>query len=158
MQHSAAVSTMPQTPATTSSGSSSNIERIFLAALKSYKKKTKKDLKYHDLFKQLETCDSPAAILAVFQADQLDSSRTGSNERLNKWLIPAINVLSAFSDTLGESISLVNIDDPCPSLGKHTSDANSAGIPPRQSNFCWRGRTSLGERPRSLPQARGGST
>ncbi|KAN0136449.1 hypothetical protein V8E53_005817, partial [Lactarius tabidus] len=83
------------------------IERIFLAALKSYKKKTKKDLKNHDLFKQLETCDSPAAILAVFQADQFDPSRTGSNERLNKWLIPTINILSAFSDTLGEGISLV---------------------------------------------------
>ena len=114
MQHSAAVSTMPQTPATASPESSSNIERIFLAALKSYKKKTKKDLKNHDLFKQLEACDSPAAILAVFQADQFDSSRTGSNDRLNKWLIPTINVLCAFSDTLGEGISLVNIDPSVP--------------------------------------------
>ena len=112
MQHSAAISTMPQpqTPATSSSGSSSNIERIFLAALKSYKKKTKKDLKNHDLFKQLETCDSPAAILAVFQADQFHSSRTGSNDRLNKWLIPTLNVLSAFSNTLGQGIGMVTID------------------------------------------------
>jgi hypothetical protein len=108
---------MSQTPATSSSVSSSNIERIFLAALKSYKKKTKKDLKNDDLFKQLETCKSPAAILDVFQADKFNSSQTGSSERLNKWLIPTINVLSAFSDTLGEGISLVNIDASCPSLG-----------------------------------------
>ncbi|KAN0136399.1 hypothetical protein V8E53_005767 [Lactarius tabidus] len=107
MQHPAAVSTMSQTPATSSSGTTSNIERIFVAALKSYKKKTKKDLRNHELFKQLETCDSPAAILAVFQADQFDPSQTGSSDRLNKWLIPTINVLSAFSDTLGEGISLV---------------------------------------------------
>ncbi|KAN0127648.1 hypothetical protein V8E53_014540 [Lactarius tabidus] len=32
-----------------------------------------KDLKSHDLFKQLETCDFPAAIRAVFQTGQLDT-------------------------------------------------------------------------------------
>jgi hypothetical protein len=99
---------MPQTPATTPSGSSSNIEGIFDAALKSYEKKTKKDLKNHNLFKQLETCDSPAAILAVFQASQFD--RTGGDDRLTKWLVPTINVLYAFTETLGEGVSLVNID------------------------------------------------
>ena len=114
MQHFAAISTIPQAPLTSSSGSSSNIERIFLAALKSYKTKTKQDLKNHDLFRQLEACDSPASILAVIQADQFDSSRTGSKDRLNKWLLPTINVLSAFSDTLGEGISLVNIDPSIP--------------------------------------------
>jgi hypothetical protein len=157
MQHSAAVSTMSQTPATSSSGTTSNIERIFLAALKSYKKKTKKDLKNHDLFKQLETCDSPAAILAVFQADQFDPSRTGSNERLNKWLIPTINVLSAFSNTLGEGISLVNIDASYPSLGEHTLMPNLQVFPPAKVIFAGVGVLLLvsGERPRSLP--RGGS-
>lgn len=105
---------MPQAPLTPSSESSSNIERIFLAALHSYKKKTKQDLKNHDLFRQLEACASPASVLAVIQADQFDSSRTESNDRLNKWLLPTINVLSAFSDTLGEGISLVNIDPSIP--------------------------------------------
>ncbi|KAH8983656.1 hypothetical protein EDB92DRAFT_2117406 [Lactarius akahatsu] len=81
---------MPQAPTTTPSESSSNIESIFDAALKSYKKKTKNDLKNHDLFKQLEACDSPTAILAV-----------------EKWLVPTINVLYAFSGTLGEGVALV---------------------------------------------------
>ncbi|KAH9055679.1 hypothetical protein EDB87DRAFT_1280661 [Lactarius vividus] len=98
---------MPQDPATTPSESSSNIERIFDAALKSYKKKTKNDLKNHDLFKQLETCNSPAAILAVFQAAQFDPSRTAGDDRLKKWLVPTINVLYAFSGTLGEGVALV---------------------------------------------------
>ncbi|KAH9069508.1 hypothetical protein EDB83DRAFT_2551109 [Lactarius deliciosus] len=101
---------MPQAPATTPSKSSSNMESIFDAALKSYKKKTKNDLKKHDLFKQLEACDSPAAILAVFQAARFDYSPTASDDRLNKWLVPTINVLYAFSGALGEGVALVNID------------------------------------------------
>ncbi|KAH9069540.1 hypothetical protein EDB83DRAFT_2551120 [Lactarius deliciosus] len=100
---------MLQAPATTLSESSSNIEGIFDAALKSYKKKTKNDLKKHDLFKQLEACDSPAAILAVFQATRFDFSPTASDDRLKKWLVPTINVLYAFSGTLGEGVALVNI-------------------------------------------------
>ena len=100
---------LPQTPANAPSGPSSQIESIFSAALKSYKKKTKKDLKKHDLFKQLESCDSPAAILAVFQADQFDQSPMASDDRFKKWLIPTINVLYAFTETLGEGISLVNL-------------------------------------------------
>jgi hypothetical protein len=94
----------PQTSATTPS---SDVERIFDTALKSYKKKTKKDLKNDDIFKQLETCDSPAAILAVFQAAQFE---TGSGGRLKGWLVSTLNVLCAFSDTLGEGVSLVVID------------------------------------------------
>ena len=110
-QPSASVS-VPQPPETTSS---SNIKRIFDAALKSYKKKTKKDLKSHDLFIQLEKCDSPEEILAKFQATQFgDPSQTGSDDGLKRWLIPTLNVLCAFSDTLGEGVSLVAIDTSLP--------------------------------------------
>jgi hypothetical protein len=105
MSQSSTSVSVPQTTATTSS---SDIEHIFDAALKSYKKKTKKDLKNHDLFKQLETCDSPAAILAMFQTAQFD---TGSDDRLKRWLVPTLNVLCSFSDTLGEAVSLVVIDN-----------------------------------------------
>ena len=110
---------IPQIPASAPSGSSSNIEAIFEAALKSYKKKTKKDLKKHDLFKQLESCNSPAAILAVFQAAQFDQSRMARDDSLKKWLVPTIHVLCAFSETLGEGISLVNIDSSAASVGEH---------------------------------------
>ena len=102
----------PQPPATTSS---SDIGRIFDAALKSYKKKTKKDLKSDDLFKQLEKCDSPEEILAKFQSTHFgDPSQTGSDDGLKRWLIPTLNVLCAFSDTLGEGVSLVIIDTSLP--------------------------------------------
>lgn len=99
---------MSQTNASTPP--SSNIERIFDTALKSYQKKTKQDLKKHDLFQQLEKCDSPAAILATFQDDKFGQSRTGGDDKLKKWLVPTINVLYAFSETLGEGVALVNMN------------------------------------------------
>ena len=112
MSQPSASASVPRAPASTSS---SDIERIFDAALKSYKKKTKKDLKSHDLFKQFDECDSPAEILAKFQATHFDDpSRTGSDDRLKRWLIPTLNVLCAFSDTLGEGVSLVIIDTSLP--------------------------------------------
>ncbi|KAH9013543.1 hypothetical protein EDB84DRAFT_1640179 [Lactarius hengduanensis] len=97
-------------PVTTLSESSSNIKSIFDAALKSYKKKTKNDLKNHDLFKQLEACDSPAAILAVFQAARFDFSPTASDDRLKNGLFPPLTSLMTFSGALGEGVALVNID------------------------------------------------
>lgn len=96
---------VPHSPATPSS---LDIEIIFDAALRSYKKKTKKDLKDCDFFKQLENCHDPAEILTIFLASQLDDpSRTGSDDTLKRCLVPTLNVLCAFSDTLGEGISLV---------------------------------------------------
>ena len=86
---------------------SSDIERIFVAALKSYKEKTGKDLRNHDLFKQLEACNSPATILAVFQAAQFDPSRTGAPAKMKQWLFRTLDVLCTFSNTLREGVGLV---------------------------------------------------
>ena len=131
-----------QTPAI--APSSPNIEGILDAALKSYKKKTKTDVRKHDLFKQLDKCDSPAAILAAFQADQFDPSRTGGNDRLKKWLLPAVNVLYAFSATLGTGVGLVNIDLSTLCQYSH-SDVDSAGILTRTSSFRRSRNPPLGE-------------
>ena len=99
---------MSQNPAPTPS--SSKIEGIFTAALKSYEKKTKQDLTNHDLFKLLENCNSPAAILAVFQAEKFDPAQTSADDRLKRWFIPTANVLYAFSGTQGTGIGIVNIN------------------------------------------------
>ena len=90
------------------STSPSNFQLIFNTALKAYEKKTKRDLLAHPLASQLQACDCPSSILAVLQAqvDDLDQARK-RDERLTKWLDPTVNVLSAFSDTLGEGICLV---------------------------------------------------
>lgn len=91
---------------------SSNFKLVLETALKEYRNKTGQDLTAHPLTAQFQACDSPAAILAILQdqVDQFNQSRS-SDERLQRWLSPAINVLHAFSETLGGGISLVNIID-----------------------------------------------
>jgi hypothetical protein len=91
----------------------SNFQVIFDIALRAYEKKTKSNLLTHPLASQLQTCDSSASILSVLrgQVDDLDLARKG-DERLTKWLGPTVNVLLAFSDALGECISLVSLTRP----------------------------------------------
>ena len=79
---------------------SSNFQLIINNALDKYKKRTKNDLLAHPLAAQLQSCDSPSAILAVLQqqVQGLDQSRS-SDERWSRWLDPTVNVLYAFSST-----------------------------------------------------------
>jgi hypothetical protein len=88
--------------------SSSNFQVVFNNALRIYEKHTKKDLLSHPLAAQLQACNSPSEILDVLhqQVQELDQSRD-SRDRLIKWLDPTVNVLYAFSETLGEGVSLV---------------------------------------------------
>ncbi|KAI9436556.1 hypothetical protein H4582DRAFT_397851 [Lactarius indigo] len=97
----------PTTPADASS-SHSNFQSIFHTSLKAYERKTKKDLLSHPLATRLNSCDSPAAILTVLQdqVQEFEQSRS-VDERLTKWLDPTVNVLYAFSATLGEGVGLV---------------------------------------------------
>jgi len=102
---------LSETPST--ADPSPRFPAIFHAALRSYKKQTKKDLIAHPLVSQLDTCDSPTAILAVLQekAREFDQARSG-DERLAKWLNPTVNVLYAFSAILGEGVGLVCANSP----------------------------------------------
>jgi hypothetical protein len=88
--------------------SSPNFQLIFNNALKEYEKRTKSDLLAHPLAAQLQACDSPSAILAVIhqQLEGLHLSQMGY-EKLTKWLNPTVNILYAFSATLGEGVGLV---------------------------------------------------
>ncbi|KAI9461935.1 hypothetical protein BJY52DRAFT_165874 [Lactarius psammicola] len=100
---------MSQVPSTsTSSTSSTNFETIFTAALKEYKKQTKKDIASHPLATQLQSCNSPGAILAVLrtQVQAFDQSQS-ADEKLTKWLDPTVNVLYAFSAVLGNGVGLI---------------------------------------------------
>ena len=88
--------------------SSSNFELIINNALEKYKKRTKNDLITHPLAAQLQSCDSPNAILAVLQqqVQGLDQSRS-SDERLSRWLDPTVNVIYVLSSTVAAGVSLV---------------------------------------------------
>jgi len=97
---------MSQAPST--STSHSNFQSIFYAALKAYEKKTKMDPLSHPIAAQLQACKSPDDILAILQdkVKELDKSRS-ADERLSRWLSPTVNVLFAFSATLGAGVGLV---------------------------------------------------
>ena len=87
-----------------------NFVSAFDAALETYKRRTKKDLESHPLLPYLELCDSPEAVLTVLR-DQVPGFNVSQNgdDRLTKWVTPTVNVLYAFSDTIGQDIGLVSI-------------------------------------------------
>ena len=132
------------------SPSSSNFQSIFHASLQAYDNKTKNKLLDHPLATQLQSCNSPNAILSVLQdlVQKFDQRRT-SDERLKNWLNPTVNVLYTFSATLGEGVGLVSLSSL--SLYNLYSDRLLLDVPSRKSDICWYRCPSLGECPcRSL--------
>ena len=96
------------------STSSSNFEDIFSDALKAYKKQTKKDITSHPLALQLKSCNSSSAIIAILQTQvQSFDQCQGTDERWTKWLDPTVNVLFAFSATLGNGVGVVSFATLC---------------------------------------------
>jgi hypothetical protein len=94
--------------ASSSSNQVSNFQLIINNALDEYKKRTKKDLRAHPLVTELQSCNTPSAILSVLQrqVQGLDESRR-SDDRWTRWLDPTVNVLFTLSATLGEGVGLV---------------------------------------------------
>ena len=84
---------------------SSNCRPIFVNALNAYKKRTRKDLLTHPLADRLESCDSASSILTVLQ-EQVQQLNDPQRNNM-KWLDPTVNVLHAFSETLGEGVGSV---------------------------------------------------
>ena len=104
------LSSIPQFPLMSHAhptSTSSNFRLIFDNALKTYQKRTKKDLLAHPLADRLESCDSASDVLTVLreQVQELNESQ----HSFTKWLDPTVNVLHAFSETLGEGIGSVCI-------------------------------------------------
>ena len=89
------------------STSPTSFETIFAAALEEYKRQTKTDITSHPLANQLQSCGSSSAIIAVLRT-QVQTFDKGTDERWTKWLDPTVNVLFAFSVTLGSGVGVVN--------------------------------------------------
>lgn len=88
--------------------STSNFRSIFVAALDKYKERTKTDLLTHPLATRLQSCNSSSDILAVLHDKSKEFDQTRSHtKRISIWLSPIINVLYAFSTTLGDGVGLV---------------------------------------------------
>ena len=99
---------MSQNPPT--ADSSSNYQVIFDNALKAYKTKTGKDLKSDPLLRNLETCNSPDAVLTLLQQQIPGDPSGNSDERLTNWINPVVNVLYNFAQTIGGAVNLVSLD------------------------------------------------
>jgi hypothetical protein len=101
---------MSQALNTPSTSSLSNFQSIFNAAVDRYETKTKNKLLIHPLAAQLQSCDSPTAVLSLLQGlvQEFDQGRS-SDERFRSWLNPTVNVLFALSATLGEGVGLVKL-------------------------------------------------
>ena len=136
---------MNQSPST--STSSSHFCTIFVAAINAYQKKTKTDLRTHPLATQLQYCNSSSDILAVLhdKANELDESKS-HNESLSSWLGPTINVLYAFSATLGQGVGLVSLNWLTDRRLTVFKDILS-----RKYNLCWYRSALLGENLPSIP-------
>ena len=101
-------SIMSAAPST--STSQSYFATIFNASLESYKRKTKQDLPSHPLFTSLQSCNSPEAILSILREQvPLSSESQDRDEGLTRWVIPTVNVLSSFSDTVAQGVWLVSV-------------------------------------------------
>ena len=127
---------MSQVPNTPSTSSLSNFQSIFNAAVERYDTRTKNKLLTHPLAAQLQSCDSPTAVLSLLQGlvQQFDQGRS-NDESFRSWLNPTVNVLFAFSATLGEGVGLVKLYRE--SLYILVSDHRSLGFFARESNICW---------------------
>src|SRR5712671_2871993 len=90
---------------------SSHFEALFNAALAKYSEQTGKDLRNHQFAHQIDRCNTPESLLAVFQeqAQTFDEFRNGDH-RLIKWLQPIVSHLHALStsSTLSGMVSAVS--------------------------------------------------
>ena len=134
--------TMSQAPSPSPSTSSSNFQSVFNAALKAYERKTKKNILLHPLAEQLQACKSPDDILAILQDNVKEFEQSMSaDERLSRWLNPTINVLYAFSATLGAGVGVVSpIKLICLSCPININFARCS--PPQQRSFLVLGSSS----------------
>jgi hypothetical protein len=97
-------------PSSSTGTSQSNFVSIFNAALETYKQKTKNDLASHPLLPTLQSCDSPEAVLTVLREQIPPFSQShNDDDTLTKWITPTVNVMYAFSSTLGQGVGLASI-------------------------------------------------
>jgi hypothetical protein len=87
-----------------------NYQAIFDSALEAYEKKTGKDLTKNPLLRSLETCHSPDAVLTILRTQILGPGQSqSSGDKLTTWLNPTVNVINAFSATIGGAAGLVSL-------------------------------------------------
>ncbi|KAH9974566.1 hypothetical protein BGW80DRAFT_147383 [Lactifluus volemus] len=99
---------LPENPSV-APAENSEFQSIFDEAVKEYNKKTDGNITSHPLLVDLGSCISVDDIVTVLDRQDQDLRASQSRtENLNKFLIPIINVLCAFSPTIGAGVGLVS--------------------------------------------------
>jgi hypothetical protein len=82
---------------------------LFDVALAKYAKRTGQDLRNHPLAASIDKCQSPDALLSIFQMQSraFDEFRNG-DPKLIKWLKPVVDGLHIVSARVNASASLVS--------------------------------------------------
>jgi hypothetical protein len=93
---------------------SSDVQSVLTTALEAYEETTKINLLTHPLAAQIQSCDSPTAILSVIQdlIQQFDQDHT-SNQGLTNWppdLNSTAKVLYGLLATIGQGVDLVGLN------------------------------------------------
>ena len=106
-------------------------------ALSKYEKKTGKPLFDNLLATKLTGCDSVDEIKAIFQgqAEAFQKFRDG-DQRLMERINPVVDVLSAFSDTIGSAAGIVRPQNPDRDNLKRTPSLNVQEFPSAGAIFA----------------------
>jgi len=113
--------------------SSSNPQLIFNNALQAYERRTKTNLLSHPLAAQLQSRDTPEAILTLLREQVQVQAHQHILDKLTKWLDPTVNVLHTLSVFLGEDVSLVCLD----TILKICILFGFTGYLPSETNLYW---------------------
>jgi hypothetical protein len=97
--------------ARSTASSSSSLQQDFNNALQAYERQTKINLLEHPLVAQLQSCNSPSAIISLLREQVQGPGRSqDSDDKLTKWLDPTVIVVGALSTALGAQVSLVCLE------------------------------------------------
>ena len=104
---------MSNTTPTALSSFSPKLHAAFESSLNEYENKTEECLDTHPLLAGFQACKSRADVLAVLrsqvaQSEQTKNSERSADDKLIKWLLPIVNVLSASSSVISAAVGLVN--------------------------------------------------
>ena len=115
---------------------STSIQLILEASFAEYEKQVGIDPAKHPFSDQLQTCHSPDDVLKLLEekANEFKDYREG-NRKLIDSLKPVVNVIHAFSDVIGEVVSLVSREGPSILFTFHTSSTRCHSNQQRQSSL-----------------------
>jgi len=120
--------------------STSTIHSIIDAALADYTKLTGTDLSKTPFATALQQSNSPDAVIQLLhEREKAFKEYRDTDRRLINCLSPAVKVLQAFSDIVGEAVSKVSHTCHPPTLLTETS---SDPLPTSKRLVCWDRRTS----------------